>query len=205
MTTVIAERVKTLRTQARLSGPALAAAMKERGFAWNRTTVAKLETGHRESVSVAELLALAVILGVPPVWLLADPQAGTPVPIAGGIVVDPWSALLWLTGHQPLEEPGGDAWATAQDTLRPLIALAKSLENYRLVQRVCAGEVVVGSDPAAAKGDWEAAEARTLQLIATQLGQFRKLGYLPIPQMPPDVRKRAAELGIELPGQEIAS
>jgi transcriptional regulator with XRE-family HTH domain len=201
VTTVIAARVKTLRKQARLSGPALAAAMKARGFAWNRTTVAKLETGHRESVSVAELLTLAVILGVPPVWLLAEPKAGTPVPIAQGIEVDPWRALLWLTGSQPLEEPGGDAWTSAQHALRPLAELAKLLENYRLLQGVLAGDVVVGSDPAESRRDWEAAETRTLQSIADRLGQFRAHD-LPAPQLPPEVLKRAAELHIELPGQE---
>ena len=201
MTTVIAARVKTLRKRARLSGPALAAAMKERGFAWNRTTVAKLETGHRESVSVPELLALAVILGVPPVWLLADPQAGTPVPLAQGIVVDPWRALLWMTGNQPLEEPGGDAWTKAQYVLRTLAELAKLLENYHLLQGMLAGDVVVGSDPAESKRDWEAAETRTLQSIADRLGQLRAHD-LPAPQLPPEVLKHAAELGIKLPGQE---
>ncbi|MGH3783029.1 MAG: helix-turn-helix domain-containing protein [Pseudonocardiaceae bacterium] len=204
LTAGIARRVRALRTEARLSGPGLATAMNGQGIPWNRTTVAKLETGRRESISVAELLALAVVLGVPPAWLLVDPKAGTPVPVAEGIEVDPWTALLWLTGSQPLEEPAGEAWASAQGALRPLVALAKLLESYRLIQRVCAGDVVVSSDPAESRRDWEDAEARTLQSIANQLGQFRALD-LPAPQVPADVRKRAAELNIELPDQkEIA-
>lgn len=77
--------------------------MNEQGIPWNRTTVAKLETGRRESISVRELLALAVVLDVPPVWLLADPKQDGLVAIAEGLEVEPWSALLWLTGTQPLE------------------------------------------------------------------------------------------------------
>ena len=218
MTTVIAERVKTLRKQARLSGPALAAAMKERGFAWNRTTVAKLETGHRESVSVAELLALAVILGVPPVWLLADPKAGTPVPIAEGIEVDPWTALMWLTGSQPLAGPDSESrHATAYLALSHLNTLARLLAQYHQFRKMLdlpmvsapEGDVVVTEpgvittfgDPAGMRRTTEAAEASTLRAIADRLGQFRALG-LSVPPLPPEVCKRAVELGIDLPGQE---
>jgi transcriptional regulator with XRE-family HTH domain len=164
--------------------------------------VAKLETGRRESVSVQELLALAVVLGVPPVWLLADPKAGTSVPVAEGIEVDPWTALMWLTGNQPLEESGGVAWDSAYCALRPLVTLARLLDSCRLLERAWAGEVVFGSDPVEARREVEAAEARTFQSIANQLEQFRILDYLPVPQVPSDVRKRAVELGIELPGQE---
>lgn len=89
------------------SGPALATAMNGQGIPWNRTTVAKLETGRRESITVQELLALARVLEVPPVWLLVDAKAGTPVPIAEGVEVDPWAALLWLTGTQPLDGRAG--------------------------------------------------------------------------------------------------
>jgi transcriptional regulator with XRE-family HTH domain len=211
ITRLIASRVREIRQQQRLSGAALGAAVRDLGLqGWVDSTVGKLETSRRESVTVRELLALAVVLGVPPVWLLVDPKAGTPVPVAEGIEVDPWTALLWLTGSQPLEGPGGDAWTSAQYALRPLVTLAKLLENYRRLQetfdmpmmsRTGAGDMVA-VDPAEARRDLEATETRTLQSIANQLGQFRDLAHLPVPQVPPDVRKRAVELGIELPGQE---
>lgn len=68
----IAGRVRALRGAARLSGPALAVAMNDRGIPWNRSTVAKLETGRRESVAVQELLALAAVFGIAPADLLPD-------------------------------------------------------------------------------------------------------------------------------------
>lgn len=212
ITAVVATRVRELRARAGLSQAALAERMSQLGRPWTRLTVVNLEKRGgttrgsgpgRDVVTAGELLALAKALDVPLVWLLVDAKAGTPVPIAEGVEVDPWTALLWLTGTQPLDEPGGDAWASAYSALRPLVTLARLLESYRLIQRVVAGDVVVGSDsdPVEAGRDWEAAEASTLQSIANQLGQFHAL-QLPVPPVPADLRKRAAELGIELPGQE---
>jgi transcriptional regulator with XRE-family HTH domain len=220
ITAVIAERVKQLRVKARLSGPALAAAMAERGIPWNRTTVAKLENGHRESISVRELLALAVVLDVPPVWLLADPTVATPVSIAEGIEASPWTALMWFTGFRPLDELGeASAWAIASNALHQLNALARLLEQYRLIRRMTdapmvgpqpvegivvaeSGVLTIQGDPAEARQQLEATEVTLLRSIADRLDQFRAL-ELAIPPVPMDVRKRAEELGIKLlPDQE---
>lgn len=46
--------------------------MQAHGEHWNRTTVAKLETGRRQSVSVEDLLALAAALDVPISRLLPE-------------------------------------------------------------------------------------------------------------------------------------
>ncbi len=90
------------------------------------------------------------------------------------------------------------------------------LEQYRMIRQTLdlrmvsvAGDAVadagvlsvVRGDPAEARRTLEAAEEAQLRAVADRLGQFRQL-QLPVPQMPPDVRKRAVELGIELPGQE---
>jgi transcriptional regulator with XRE-family HTH domain len=200
ITRLLGKRVAELRKSIGINQTELGARMTKLRPGWSRSTVVKLERNKRESISLQDWLALAGVLGVPPVWLLVDPKAGTPVPIAGYGEVDPWTALLWLTGSQPLEDPGGDAWANAYSVLRPLVTLARLLESYRLLQRVVTGDVVVGSGPVD-MGHWETAEASKLQSIANELGQFRAL-QLPVPQVPPDVRKRAVELGIELPGQE---
>ncbi len=219
VTTVLAARVKALRTKARLSGPALAVAMNEHGIPWNRTTVAKLETGRRESVTVQELFALALVLDVPPVWLLVDPEVGRAVPIAEGVEADPWTSLMWLTGWQPLEGSGEGAWAGAHNALYQLHTLAEALVTYRSIRRMTARPIVpapldqedaavepgthyVHGDLAEARRELDAIEAAQLRAIADRLGQFRAL-QLPVPPVPPDVRKRAAELDIELPGQEV--
>jgi transcriptional regulator with XRE-family HTH domain len=101
LTAVIAKRVKALRTAARMSGAALAAAMQQKGVPWNRTTVAKLETGRRESVTVPELLALALVLGVPLTALLVDERAERTY-LAEGREYAPVDVLLWLTADRPL-------------------------------------------------------------------------------------------------------
>lgn len=48
----------------------LADGLKAEGVHWERATVAKLENGIRENVTVGELLALSVVLGIAPVYLL---------------------------------------------------------------------------------------------------------------------------------------
>jgi transcriptional regulator with XRE-family HTH domain len=219
ITRLIASRVREIRQQQRLSGAALGAAVRDLGLqGWVDSTVGKLETSRRESVTVRELLALAVALGVPPLWLLADPQAGTPVPIAEGIEADPWTALMWLTGNQPLAGPDGEGrHATAYLALFHLTTLARLLAQYHQFRKMLdlpmvsapEGDVVVAEpgvittfgDPTEMRRTTEAAEASTLRAIADRLGQFRALG-LSVPPLPPEVCKRAVELGIDLPGQE---
>ncbi len=191
--------------------------MNERGIPWNRTTVAKLETGRRETVTVQELLALALVLNVPPVWLLADPEGGSAVAVAEGVEADPWTALLWLTGWQPLEESGAGAWASANNAIRLLHALGSELMTWRSMRRatdvalvpamidqqdVPVGELPVWGDLEEARRQLDAPETAQLRAIADRLRQFREL-QLPVPQMPANVGKRAAELGVELPGQDV--
>jgi transcriptional regulator with XRE-family HTH domain len=65
---------------------------------WGRTTVQKLENDRRGSISVQELLALASVLGVPPVLLVADPRTGATVPVGAGREMSPDDALAWLVG-----------------------------------------------------------------------------------------------------------
>lgn len=233
ITRLIASRVREIRDQQSLSGAALSTAVRDLGLkGWVDSTVGKLETRRRESVTVRELLALAVALDVPPVWLLVDPESDAPVPIVEGRDVDPWAALMWLTGWQPLEGAGGDAWTRAEGTLDLLVRLALSLKQYRLlrkaselspmVRQTADGElifngVVTGVDgngltisSASDQDDDDPAERRrklektygwTLRLIAGLLKQFSERN-LPAPQMPPDMRGLAAELDIDLPGQE---
>ncbi len=64
---------------------------------WSRSTVVKLENLNREQVSVADWLALAAVLNVPPPMLLTDPRTTDPVPLPTGDV-SAWGALLWLVG-----------------------------------------------------------------------------------------------------------
>jgi transcriptional regulator with XRE-family HTH domain len=197
-TTVIAGRVKALRKQARLSGPALASAMKDRGFTWNRTTVAKLETGHRESISVQEWLALALVLDVPPVWLLIDPSGHTPMPVAEGVELDPWSALMWMIGRQVIGQPTGTNWKSEEfDLLSQVQRLWERLADLGgNLHRLKTGKLD------------ERLREIIEKLIREDLDQAREClqriadAGAAVPQLPAEMIKCAAEQGIELPGQQ---
>lgn len=200
LTAVIAERVKALRNGARLSGPALATAMNERGIPWNRTTVAKLETGRRESISVQELLALALVLDVPPSWLLVDPKADTRVPIAEGVEVDPWSALLWMSGKEPLSDRGGAAWQHAAEVL---------LHGYLVSEMSEALDEPLRYVPSDDSEDiWQQRRAHDenhrsyLQVMFQAMTRLEQMG-VQLPPLRPHVLQRARELHIKMPGQDV--
>ena len=94
-TRTVALRVRELREKRRLTAAQLAEQMTQVGVAWDRGVVTKLETGRRENVSVAELLALAYVLKVAPVHLLVplddeQPYRVTPTVTAPAPVVRGW-------------------------------------------------------------------------------------------------------------------
>lgn len=68
----VVARVKELRTETRMTAAVLAEKMRELGINWTRITVAKLETGRRESVSVDELVALSGALKTSTKYLLGE-------------------------------------------------------------------------------------------------------------------------------------
>lgn len=76
-TRIVAQRVKDLIPKRGLTSETLAARMDELGIKWNRAIVANLVSGRRSSVSVDELLALALVLNVAPVHLLVPPDDTT--------------------------------------------------------------------------------------------------------------------------------
>jgi transcriptional regulator with XRE-family HTH domain len=69
-------RVKARRQELGLSAEALARTCTEQGFPMKRSTLANLEVGRREDVSVGELLAFARALKTTPIALLSAPPCG---------------------------------------------------------------------------------------------------------------------------------
>lgn len=205
ITTIIASRVKELRGAARLSGADMAAAMHEQGIGWNRTTVAKLETGRRESVTVQELLALAVALNVPPVWLLADPTSPHPVHIADGVDLDPWSAIMWMVGAQALTDPPGSTWPSASGPLAwawQAVAIARQMDEAAWFRAAGFQYFTVAGGVEHDQQDVDVAERVDRQSFARLvplLDALRTAG-LPVPRMPATVTVRARELAVDLPG-----
>lgn len=75
------------------------------GYPMNRTMIAKLEAGLRQSISVPELIVLAAALDVPPLLLalpVGDAEAET-VEVLPGREVPPWTAAQWFTGEDQLD------------------------------------------------------------------------------------------------------
>lgn len=87
VTALIAEQVRRLRITRGWTQARLAAAMTERGVPWKRATVVHLEKraagsrgdgGGRDAVTVQELLALASVLDVHPMYLVGQPVDDVP-------------------------------------------------------------------------------------------------------------------------------
>jgi len=164
--------------------------------------VQKLETGKRGSVSAGELFALALVFDVPLPWLLVDPKAGTAVPIAKGVEVDPWTALWWLVGKRPLTDPPGPTWDTAAAPIRQACQVATLAERFSQVRQhheIVAAMLPDGQDADRAAED-ERQERRVLADLARPLRALDKLGFPP-PPLPGDLVQRAGELGVELDGE----
>jgi transcriptional regulator with XRE-family HTH domain len=181
--------------------------MTAHGVPWSRVSVEKLENGRRGAITVQELLALALVLDVPPIWLLADPSAEQIVPVADGVELDPWAALLWLIGKQPLTERPGRSWDAPALILERLVRVVAGVDKYRDQQRVVQGlrsrEKLDPRDdlPRRLEEDWPEVEKLLLEDIARPLRDLDDW-EMPVPPLPPDVRKRAEELGVELPAEK---
>lgn len=74
-----------------------------------------LESGRKASITVADFVVLADVLGVPPVTLLFPLGASAIVEVLPGQEVSAWDALAWFTGETPLDEPAAEG--TARDVL----------------------------------------------------------------------------------------
>jgi len=204
ITRLVASRVRALRTERGMSGAALGAAVHALGLhSWVASTVGKLETMRREALTIRELIALAVALGVPLPWLLVDPEAGTAVPIAKGVEVDPWTALLWLVGKEPLTDQPGPAWDTAALPIRQAHQVSALVERFGQVRmhRENVAALLPDRHDADRVEEDERQERRILEDLTRPLRALVRLGFSP-PPLPDDLIKRAAELDVELPARD---
>jgi transcriptional regulator with XRE-family HTH domain len=95
---LIAGEVRHWRDKRGLSTQKLANRCAEIGLPIQRSVLANLESGRRNTLSVAELLVLAEALQVAPALLIA-PVRTDAVEILPGREVDPWEAVLWIGGE----------------------------------------------------------------------------------------------------------
>lgn len=97
---VIASAVKQLRDDRGWSAQRLGQELKAIGLSWDRSIVANFENGRRAYVTVEELLALAVVLGVTPADLLAPSGVAddTPYQVTSEVVASAEGMRDWLGG-----------------------------------------------------------------------------------------------------------
>ena len=193
MTRLIGETVTSLRKSRGMSQSVLAERMTSHGQDWSQSTVAKLENNRRESVTAQELLALALVLGVPPVMLMADPRRDEQVPVAEDMAVAPWPALLWMTGYANPPGPPEPTYTAASELIQCGHEVVEIFDALGRVERPWPDE-----EEAQRRNDRR--HAGLLGRLQTVLARIKELGA-ESPNLPEYVLKRAAELDVELPGQ----
>lgn len=81
----------------------LSARLRELGHPIDTTTIEKIETGRKKTVSLDSVFAIAVALDVSPLFLLLPYQEGEQVAAAPNAEPDTiWTLELWLRGDDPL-------------------------------------------------------------------------------------------------------
>jgi transcriptional regulator with XRE-family HTH domain len=194
LTKLIAANVLGLRTQRRLSGATLSRQVRELGAkTWTDSTISKLETGRRESVSVTELFALAIALDVPVPRLVADPRGTKAVPVAQGRELSSWTALLWLAG---VARPDTKISGTTYGHLDRLIQLGTELAEACSLVLPHLGDGLTLPD---LSGVREGTVRGYVEAIADRLRSIQSQGAA-LPGVPDRIVRAAQRLDIELPG-----
>ncbi|GGX54138.1 helix-turn-helix domain-containing protein [Streptomyces fructofermentans] len=107
-TATVAKRVREARKRRGLTAEQVAERLAEQGIPWERSTVAKLENGNRQNLTLTEWLALSVVLNVAPVHLLLPIDAdGDPYQVTPERTNEVEHTRGWIRGHWPL--PGSNA------------------------------------------------------------------------------------------------
>src|SRR5215468_2511458 len=106
ITQAIAGEIRQRRKTRGMSAEDLAAACADLGMPIPRSTLADLENGRRASISVAEWLAIAAALDVPPVMLLCPVGTAETAEVLPGTEAPAFRAAQWVAGEAPLRHPG---------------------------------------------------------------------------------------------------
>lgn len=149
ITARIGRRVEHFRTSSRPDGKkltvqALADRCSSLGLPLDRSVLAKLEKGLRQTITVGEVLVLAKALEVPPLLLIIPVGDAELWEVFPGYEVPPWSAAQWLAGEAPLPGRvpirGEDEWMTSVSDLevwrRSALPLTTYRDHARLVEEV---------------------------------------------------------------------
>jgi transcriptional regulator with XRE-family HTH domain len=127
---VVVANVRRIRRKRGSTAQQLADRLAEVGWEIGRIGVAKLEGGHRKTVTIDNLYALAVALNVSPLSLLTpvddtEVVAVTPTQSASGEQVS-----FWVAGESPLRRLGLPDWLDWVRELPPFKLKSVELTNW---------------------------------------------------------------------------
>jgi transcriptional regulator with XRE-family HTH domain len=97
----IAKRVREVRGRRGWTAAQLGEELHKHGVPWDRFTVSSLESGKRKTVTVQELIGLALALDVAPIHLLV-PLDDRPYLLAGSRIENANDVRDWFRGRRPL-------------------------------------------------------------------------------------------------------
>jgi transcriptional regulator with XRE-family HTH domain len=130
LTRAIAAELKVQRTEQKLSAQKLADRCEELGFPVPRAVITNLENGHREAVTVAELLVLARALGISAAQLVAGLGHADAVEVLPEQTVQTWDVFRWLVGEARLDEVNGHLQASTIEGSRDVVLLFRDHDRY---------------------------------------------------------------------------
>jgi transcriptional regulator with XRE-family HTH domain len=96
------------RSRRKLSAPQLADRTAALGMPVTRSVLADLESGTRDTVTVAEVLVIAAALGVAPTELICPVGFDEQIELLPGRTMDPLQAWKWIYGEFTLDVTDGD-------------------------------------------------------------------------------------------------
>ena len=115
LTRVVAGEVRRWRETRGLSAQRLADKCEVLGLPVRRSTISNLESGRRDSVTLAELLIFARALDVAPAALIAPVGWLDTVEVLPGRFLAPYDAVRWLDGEADLQDIDGKLTAVEAD------------------------------------------------------------------------------------------
>ena len=168
-----------------------------------RSVLANLESGRRDTVSVAEVLVLAASLDVAPIELICPVGFDKEAEMLPGRMMDPLYAMRWFTGELKLDVSDDGTWimrapGTAEQSSTYLVEYHDELINRLRTQEADAARALADASAEGAD-DRALAEARYKIGAAQEWHDFireplRRVraemhdrGML-LPELPPDVK-----------------
>lgn len=191
----------------------------ELGMPIPRSVLANLESGRRETVSIAEVFVLAAALNVSPIELMCPVGFDKQLEVLPGQEVDPLVAMRWITGEWT-DVTADAAWrmpsppsTSAEQSSPYLVKQHDELINHLRTQEETTARAIAD---VSAKGADESGRA-TASYWMSNLADFRGFIYealrnirtemrnrgMLLPDLPPDISLEAEpEAGSSDPGED---